>query len=71
MEEKTKAGKVDVIFYCVMAVAWNINLFLDIAYGNTDSKSFMWHIVFAVVWNVLAVVWVLRYRKSKKDNGAS
>ena len=71
MAEKRKASRAEAITYCICAVAWNINLFLDIAYGNTNSKSFVWHIVFAVVWNILAIVWVLWYRKSKKDNGVS
>lgn len=69
MDEKRKVTKTEAIMYCICAVAWNMNLLLDIAYGNTNSKSFVWHIVFAVVWNVLAVVWVLRYWKSKKDTG--
>ena len=71
MDEKNRVNKTSVVMYCICAVAWNINLFLDIAYGNSNSKSFVWHIVFALAWDILAVIWVLRYRKSKKDNGVS
>ena len=71
MDEKNKVNKASVVMYCICAVIWNINWILDLIYGNTNSKSFVWHIGFAVVWNVLAVVWVLRYRKSKKGNGTS
>lgn len=71
MDEKRKVSRTEAITYCICAVIWNINWILDLIYGNTDSQSFMWHIGFAVVWNVLAVVCVLRYRKSKKDSGAS
>jgi len=71
MDEKRKVSKASVIMYCICAVAWNINWILDLVYGNTDAKSFTWHIVFAIAWNVLAIVWVFRYRKSKKDNGVS
>lgn len=69
MDEKRKVSRAEAITNCVCAVIWNVNWILDLIYGNTDSQSFMWHIMFAVVWNVLAVVWVLRYRKSKKDTG--
>lgn len=71
MDEKKEVSRADVIMNCIGAVAWNINLFLDLAYGNTNSTSFVWHIVFAVVWDILAVARVLRYLKSKTDNGAN
>lgn len=71
MDEKNKVSKASVIMYCICAVIWNINWLLDLIYGNTDTKSFFWHIVFAVVGDILAVVWILCYRKSKKDSSAS
>lgn len=71
MDEKRKVNRAEAITKGICAVIWNINWILDLLYGNTDTKSFIWHIVMAVVWDILAVVWVLRYRKSKKDNGAN
>ena len=58
MDEKRKVSRAEAITNCVSAVIWNVNWILDLIYGNTDAQSFMWHIMFAVVWNVLAVVCV-------------
>ena len=69
MDEKNKVSKSSVIIYCIGAVIWNFNWLLDLIYGYTDSSSFMLHLIIATVWDVLAVVWIFRYRKSKKDRG--
>lgn len=68
MDDKKKISIAVVIINCICAVVWNINLFVDLAYGYTNSVSFALHIICAIVWDICAVVWILRYRKSKKDN---
>ena len=71
MGEKKNVSKFSVIIYCIGAVIWNINLFLDLAYGNTDSGSFILHIVCAIAWDIMAVAWILYYLKFKKDNDSN
>lgn len=69
MDEKKKTNLTVVIINCLCAVVWNINLFVDLAYGYTNTVSFLLHIVCAIVWDICAVVWILRCRRKKKDNG--
>ena len=68
MDNKKKVNLAVVIINCICAVVWNINLFVDFAYGYTNSVSFVLHIICAIAWDVCAVAWVLRYLKSKKKN---
>lgn len=68
MDDKKKVSISVVIINCICAVAWDINLFVDLVYGYTNSVSFVLHIICAIVWDICAVMWLLRYRKSKKDN---
>ena len=58
-----------VVINLVCVVVWNINLFVDLAYGYTNSVSFVLHIICAIAWDICAVAWVLRYLKLKKNNG--
>lgn len=69
MDEKRKTNLTVVIINCICAVVWNINLFVDLAYGYTNTVSFVLHIVCAIVWDICAVVWILRYLREKKENG--
>lgn len=69
MDEKRKTNLTVVIINCICAVVWNINLFVDLAYGYTNTASFVLHIVCAIVWDICAVVWILRYLRDKKENG--
>lgn len=69
MDEKKKANLTVVIINCICAVVWNLNLFVDLAYGYTNTVSFVLHIVCAIVWDICAVVWILRYLRDKKENG--
>lgn len=69
MDEKRKTNLTVVIINCICAVVWNINLFVDLAYGYTNTVSFVLHIVCAIVWDICAVVWILRYLRDKKENG--
>ena len=68
MDDKKKVSIAVVIINCICAVVWNINLFVDLAYGYTNSVSFVLHIICAIVWDICALVWIFRYRKSKKRN---
>ena len=68
MDNNKKVGLTVVIMSCICAVLGNTNLFVDIAYGHTNSESFVLHTICAIVYNICAIVWILRYCKSKKDN---
>jgi len=67
MDDKKKVNLAVVIINCICAVVWNINLFVDLTYGYTNSVSFALHIICAIVWDICAIVWILRYLKSKKN----
>ena len=68
MDDKKKVSIAVVIINCICAVVWNINLFVDLAYGYTNSVSFVLHIVCAIGWDICAVVCIIHYLKSKKNN---
>ena len=68
MDDKKKVSIAVVIINCICAVVWNINLFVDLVYGYTNSVSFVLHIICAIAWDICALVSILKYRKSKKDN---
>ena len=68
MNEKKPVNKAVVLITCLCAVVWNSNLFWDLAYGYTNTVSFVLHIVCAVIWDLCAAVWLLRYRSAKKDS---
>ncbi len=66
MDDKKNVNIAVVIITCICAVVWNINLFLDFAYGYTNSVSFVLHIICAIVWDICAIVWIVRYLNTKK-----
>ena len=68
MDKNKKVSMVAVILNCICAVVWNINMFIDIAYGFTNSATFVLHVICAIVWDFCAVIWVGRYLKSKKNS---
>ena len=68
MDDKKKVSIAVVIINCICAVVWNINLFVALAYGYTNPVSFVLHIVCPIAWDICAVVWIIRYVKSKKNN---
>lgn len=68
MDDKKKVSIAVVIINCICAVVWTINLIIDLTFGYTNSISFVLHIICAIGWWICAVVWILRYLKSKKDN---
>ena len=68
MDNKKKVSLAVVIINCLCAVLWNVTLFLDLVNGYTDSVAFMLHIVCAIVWDACAVIWIIRYKKSQKQN---
>ena len=61
-KKKTANTRTAMILNCIVAVLWNIHVFVDLAYGFPS----ILHIIFAIVWDFCAVVWVLRYLKSRK-----
>ena len=67
MDDKKRVNLAVVIINCITAVVWNINLFVDLTYGYTNSVSFALHIICAIVWDIGAIAWILCYLKSKKN----
>ena len=67
MDDKKRVNLAVVIINCICAVLWNINLFVDLTYGYTNSVSFTLHIICAIAWDICAIAWILRYLKSKKN----
>ena len=57
------------IIFIICAVICNIILLEEFIYGDINSKSFIIHIICAIVWDFNAIVWTIRYIKSKKNNG--
>lgn len=68
MDDNKKVSIEVVIINCICAVVWNINLFVDLVYGYINAVLFVLHIVCAIAWDICAVVWIIRYLKSKKNN---
>lgn len=68
MNEKKKVNLAVVIINCICAVVWNINLFVDLAYGYTNSVSYVLHILCAIAWDICAIIWIIRYLKYKRGN---
>ena len=62
MNKKVNIGVV-VILNCICAIIWNIKVFVDLVYGFPNVIA----ILCAIVWDICAVVWILRYLKSKKN----
>ena len=67
MERKDKASIFAVGSTSICAIIWNILLFVDLYYGYSNNVSFFLHIVCAIVWDICAIVWIMRYLKSKKS----
>ena len=68
MDNKKKTNFAVMIINCICAVVWNINLFVDLAYGYTNSISFVLHIICAITWDICAIVWIILYISTKKNN---
>ena len=68
MDNKKKTNFTVMIINCICAVVWSINLFVDLTYGYTNSISFVLHIICAIAWDICAIVWVVRYINTKKNN---
>jgi len=67
MEKKDKVSIFAVVSTSICAIIWNILLFVDLYYGYSNNVSFVLHIVCAIVWDICAIVWIMRYLKSKKS----
>ncbi len=68
MDKNKKVSIAAVVLNCICAVVWNINLFIDLSYGFTNTSSFVLHIICAVMWDFCAIMWIIRYIKSKENN---
>ena len=63
-KKKTVSTSVAMILNCICAIVWNINVFIDLAYGFPN----VLHIICAIIWDFCAVVWILQFIKSKKNS---
>lgn len=63
-KKKTVGAGVPMVLNCICAIVWNINVFIDLVYGFPD----VLHIICAIVWDCCAVIWIVRYLKSKKNS---
>ena len=61
-KSKTTSTVVMVILNCICAAVWSIHVLIDFSYGYVSAL----HIVFALVWDFCAFMWIYRYIKSKK-----
>ena len=68
MNEKQKVSLTAVLLNCICAIVFNINLFIAIAFGDTNSFSFILRIFCSVGWTMCAIIWIFRYIKFKKEN---
>lgn len=68
MEEKKNVSIAVVILNCICAVLWIINLIIDFTHGYTDSVQLILHIICAVCWSFVAIIYIFRYLKVKKNN---
>ena len=68
MGKNDKVSIFAVISTSICAVIWNILVCIDLYYGYPNHVSFVLHIVCAAVWDISAIVWILRYVKSKKNH---
>ena len=66
MNDQKKVSIAVVIIFCLNAAIWTIRLIAGLAYGYTDYGRFMVDIFCAIGWIFIAVVWIIRYCKSKK-----
>ena len=64
-KKKTVSTLVAMILVCISAIVWNINAIIAFAYGHPS----VLRILCAVTWDICAVVWVIRYFKSRKNTG--
>ena len=64
-----KANKILMVIFIVCAVVWNMILLDEFLSGGINSKLFIIHIICAIIWDFNAVVWIINYLKSKKNNG--
>ena len=67
MNNEKKISLFAVVINCICAVVWNLNLFVDLMYGYSNNISFYLHIACAVIWDVIAVYLLVRYRKYKNQ----
>lgn len=68
MEEKKNVSIAVVILNCICAVLWIINLIFDFTHGYTDSVQLILHIICSVCWSFVAIIYIFRYLKLKKNN---
>ena len=68
MEEKKNVSLTVVILNCICAIVWDINLFVAIAFRDTNSMSFVLRGFCAIGWTVAAIIWICRYIKFKKGS---
>ena len=67
-KKKKNVSLTVVILNCICAIGWDINLFVAIAFRDTNSMSFVLRGFCAIGWTVVAIIWICRYIKFKKGS---
>ena len=63
MDKKNDVSFTVVVLNCIVAVLWNAGVCIDLVHEAPNA----FRIVLAIVWNIIAVTWIVRYLKSKKS----
>ena len=68
MEGKKEVSLTVVILNCICAIVWDIDLYVAIAFRDTNSMSFVLRGFCAIGWTIVAIIWICRYIKFKKGS---
>lgn len=66
MKNPEKVSIAAVIIFCLCAVGW-ITLWI-VGLVQKDIESFLHNTLCAILTSICAVIWIIRYCKSKKEN---
>ena len=56
------------VLNCICAAVWDLNLALVLFYGWRSDSYLGLSIVTALIWNVIAIRFVVKYKKDKTDS---
>ena len=63
-KNRNVSTRIAMILNCICAVVWSIDAFLSLYYGFPS----VLRILCAVVWDFSAIVWIVRYLKTRKKD---
>ena len=68
MNNKKKVSRNLVVINWINAVLWYIIFFIDLANGYATAESFRMHLLCAIGWSIIAIIWTVRYLEYKRYN---